>query len=94
MTTSYNHGYEAKKDIKRNDTFDGGGYGIFWDEYHSIEQSHPPSTTTSSATTNASGGGAIPPDSEDGMSSGELFQTVRDRFNLACFRRPLLFIAQ
>ncbi|XP_066926427.1 rho GTPase-activating protein 7-like isoform X2 [Clytia hemisphaerica] len=70
MTTSYNHGYEAKKDIKRNDTFDGGGYGIFWDEYHSIEQSHPPSSSISSATSNTTGtGGSIPPDSEDGMSS-------------------------
>lgn len=48
------HAHEEKPKVKSHDTFDGGGYGIFWDEYHSIEQSKMVSTTV-----------AIP-DSEDG----------------------------
>lgn len=49
---------------KRAETFDGGGYGIFWDEYHSIEQS----STGDPRTTSSTGAQSIP-DSEDGNSS-------------------------
>jgi len=56
MTTSYN-GYGHPKDTEKKDTYDGGGYGIFWDEYRSIEQSTPPSAT------------GILNDSEDGVAT-------------------------
>lgn len=51
------HAHEEKP--KSQDTFDGGGYGIFWDEYHSIEQSKLISTTV------------VVPDNEDGAPNKE-----------------------
>ena len=84
MTSSFNNGssssayYEATpgvsatKENKRAETFDGGGYGIFWDEYHSIEQSSTPhnnTATSSSLTTTSLSNVTIVPDSEDGLVS-------------------------
>lgn len=79
MTSSFDNGnnssayYEATtgggsaKENKRTETFDGGGYGIFWDEYHSIEQSTTPQNI-STLSSNASSI-TIVPDSEDGLVS-------------------------